>query len=215
MKSDIQLQADVIAELKWEPAIDASHIEVAVKDGIVVLTGQVESYSDRWEAEAAAQRVSGTRALVVELDVCLPSANKRYDVDIARAVESKLEWSSQTPNNRIKVMVQEGWITLTGTVELFYQRRAAINAIRDLMGVTGISNQIAIKPRTGIIKADIEAALSRRTSSDVDKISVEVDGEDVTLYGSVHSWSERELAEHSAWGSPGVRHVINNISVSL
>lgn len=216
MKTDAQLQQDVIAELAWEPSVDAAQIGVEVNDGIVTLAGHVSSYAEKWDAERAAQRVSGVRALAVEMDVALPVFSKRTDGDIARSAENVLQWMANLPKDCVKVMVEGGWITLTGEVDWDYQRQAAARAVRYLMGVTGVSDQIAIKPNVSLsaVKSDIEAALKRRATADAQNISVEVRGNDVTLSGTVHSWSERELAKHSAWGTPGVRNVVDNITVA-
>jgi osmotically-inducible protein OsmY len=215
VKTDLQLQQDVVAELKWEPSVDSTQIGVEVKDGVVTLAGHVGSYAEKWSAERAAQRVAGVRALAVEMDVRIQGSSQRNDVDIARAAESVLQWSVYLPAGAIKVMVEQGWITLSGEVPWNYQRRAAADAVRGLMGVTGVSDQITIKPKltSDAVKADIEAALKRRASSEAKSITVEVQGADVTLSGKVNSWTERGMARHSAWGTPGVRNVVDNMTV--
>jgi osmotically-inducible protein OsmY len=215
MKTDKQVQQDVIAELSWEPSVNAAQIGVEVKDGIVTLAGHVASYAEKWNAERAAQRVSGVKALAIEMDVKLSGSNERNDADIARSAESVLQWTTFLPKDRVKIMVEKGWITLSGEVDWEYQRRAAVNGVHYLMGVTGVSDNIAIKPKVSLsaVKSDIEAALKRRAKADAEKISVEVRGADVTLTGKVHSWSERDLATDSAWGTPGVRKVVDNITV--
>lgn len=216
MKSDANLQQDVLAELKWAPAVNASQIGVEVKDGIVTLAGNVDSFAEKWHAEEAAQRVAGVKALAVELDVSLPGSSDRKDADIARSAENALQWLTSISNGAIKVMVENGWITLSGEVEWEYQRQIATGAVRYLMGVKGVSDQILIKPCVSAmaVKADIEAALKRRAVGDAQKIMVNIKGNDVTLSGTVHSWSERELASQSAWNSPGVRNVIDDITIS-
>ncbi|MFZ6648033.1 BON domain-containing protein [Undibacterium sp. TJN25] len=215
MKTDSDIQKDVIAELNWEPSISAEQIGVTVKDGIVTLTGHVRSFAEKWESEQAAMRVSGVRALAVEIDVTLPGSSQRHDGDIARSVENVLEWASYLPKDSVSVMVENGWITLTGEVEWGYQRQAAVAAVRYLMGVTGVSDNITIRPSISIsaVKADIEAALKRGAKADAEKISVAVHGSDVTLTGTVRSWQERHLARTSAWSTPGVRNVVDNINV--
>nr|WP_315431715.1 BON domain-containing protein [uncultured Albidiferax sp.] len=215
MKTDSQIQADVNAELKWEPSVNAAHIGVEVKEGIVTLTGHVESYAEKWNAEHAAQRVPGVRALAVEMDVALPGWSHRHDSDIAQSVENVLQWSTSLAKDSVQVMVEKGWVTLTGEVDWEYQRQAAASVVRHLMGVTGVSDQIAIKPKVTLsaVKADIEAALRRRAASDADHITVKVQDSEVTLTGNVHSWSERNLATLTAWGTPGVRSVVDNLSV--
>jgi len=215
MKTDAQVQQDVIAELSWEPSVDATQIGVEVEDGIVTLAGHVCSYAEKWGAERAAQRVSGVKALAIEMDVKLSGSSKRNDADIARAAENVLQWMTYLPTDCIKVMVEKGWITLTGEVDWEYQRQAAAGAVRHLMGVTGLSEQIVIKPKVSstAVKSDIEAALKRRAKTEAHNISVDVRGNEVTLTGTVHSWSERALARDAAWGTPGVRHVVDNITI--
>ena len=217
MKTDTQLQQDVIAELKWEPSVNAAQIGVEVKDGIVTLAGHVTSYAEKLGAERAAQRVSGVKALAVEMDVKLSGSSKRTDADIARSAENILEWTTYLPKDHVKVMVESGWVTLSGEVDWEYQRQAAAKGIRYLMGVRGISDQIVInKPKVSLsaVKSEIEAALKRRATADAQKISVEVHGADVTLTGKVHSWSERDLARNSAWGTSGVQNVVDNMTVA-
>jgi osmotically-inducible protein OsmY len=216
MKTDIQLQQDVLSELKWEPSVNAAHIGVEVKEGIVTLAGHVDSYAEKWGAEKAAQRVSGVRALAVEMDVTLPGSSQRTDADIARSAETALHWMTYIPKESIKIMVANGWITLSGEVEWNYQRETAAERVHYLMGVKGVSNQITLKSKvsSGAIKADIEAALKRRVHVDVEKISVNVQGTNVVLTGNVHSLSERDLVRHAAWGSPGVQSVTDQLTVT-
>jgi osmotically-inducible protein OsmY len=216
MKTDSQIQSDVIAELAWEPSIQSEQIGVEVKGGVVTLAGHVRSYSEKLAAERAAMQVVGVKALAVEIDVRLTGINARTDGDIARTVENVLQWTTCLAKDSVKIKVEGGWVTLSGEVHWDYQRRAAVDAIRYLMGVNGVSDLIAIKPIVSapLVKADIEAALVRRAHKDSHGISVSVIGNDVTLSGSVHSWSERELATQSAWGTPGVRSVTNNTTVS-
>ena len=215
MKTDIQLQRDVLTELAWEPSVNSSQIGVEVKDGIVTLAGHVGSYVEKWEAERAAQRVAGVTALAVEMDVALPGSSARNDVDIARAASNVLQWSTYWAENQIKVVVENGWITLSGELDWDYQRKAAERAVRGLMGVVGISNQIVLKPAAVLtpVRSEIEAALKRRIHSDARHIAVEVDGTDVTLSGTVHSWSERDAARSSAWSTPGVRNVSDSLDI--
>jgi osmotically-inducible protein OsmY len=216
MKTDTVLQQDVIAELKWEPSLNATKIGVEVDNGVVTLAGHVSSYGEKWTAERTAQRVSGVKALAIEIEVKLPGDSKRDDGDIARSAENVLEWTTYLPDNAIKVMVEDGWVTLTGNVDWDYQRQGAASIVRNLMGVAGVSDDIVVKPKVSLsaVKADIEAALKRRATTDAKNIAVAIKGNDVTLTGSVHSWAERNLARHSAWGTPGVRNVVDNITVS-
>lgn len=215
MKTDSQLQQDVMAELRWEPAVHAAQIGVEVKDGIVTLAGEVGSYSEKLHAERAAQRVSGVKALAVAMKVKLTGFSTRTDADIAASAKNILSWTSSLPADTVQVMVEGGWLTLSGNVEWQYQRQDAANSVRYLSGVTGVSNQIAIKPSASasVVKSEIEAALKRRTAADTQAIAVEVHGGEVTLRGTVHSWAERDLATRSAWGSAGVRNVIDQMSL--
>ena len=216
MKTDTQVQEDVLAELKWEPSVNAAEIGVEVKNCVVTLTGHVGSFAEKRDAERAAQRVAGVKALAVEIDIVLPGASRRNDADIARATDNALEWMTYLPKDSVKVMVEGGWITLSGEVDWQYQRQTAAMRVRHLMGVTGVSDQISLRPQVFLnaVKSGIEAALKRRAHADAQLISVEVNGADVTMSGTVHSCSERELARHSAWCTPGVQHVVDNINVA-
>jgi osmotically-inducible protein OsmY len=215
MKTDSQLQQDVMAELKWEPAVHAEQIGVEVKDGVVTLAGEVSSYTEKWNAERAAQRVTGVKALAIEMQVKLSQLGKRTDADIAGSAKNILSWMSSLPADAVKVMVEDGWLTLSGNVEWQYQRQDAAHAVRYLVGVTGVSNQIAIKPSLSaiVVKSDIEAALKRRANADARDIVVDVKGSDVTLTGTVHNWAERDLATRAAWGSTGVRSVVDKMNL--
>jgi osmotically-inducible protein OsmY len=217
MKTDSQLQNDVIAELKWQPSVHASQIGVSVKDGVVTLSGEVSSYVEKIDAERAAQRVTGVKALAVGMEVKLSAFGKRDDADIARSADNVLEWMTSASDSAIKVMVEKGWVTLSGDVDWQYQKLAAAQSIRHLMGVTGVSNQISIKPKISMsmVKTEIEAALARRAKVDAAKISVEVQGNSVTLTGAVNSWSERDSATSSAWGTPGVHNVIDKMTLAI
>jgi osmotically-inducible protein OsmY len=215
MKTDSQVQQDVMAELRFEPAVDSTRIGVEVKDGIVTLAGHVGSFSEKCAAERAAQRVLGVKALAVEMDVNLPGLSERTDTDIARSAELALRWTQGLENEAVKVMVEKGWITLSGEVEWDYLRRIAMGAVRHLMGVRGVSDNITLKTHITpvVVKSDIEAALKRRWDGDADDISVNVIGSTVTLSGTVHSWWDREVAQQSAWAAPGVHSVVDNLTV--
>ncbi|WP_404377609.1 BON domain-containing protein [Vreelandella aquamarina] len=214
-KSDNQIQKDVLAELEADPSVRAADIGVEVKDGIVTLAGHVDSYAEKWHAEQAAQRVSGVKGVAVEMDVKLPGENQRTDADIARAVKNTLEWNVFIPNDPIKVMVEDGWVTLTGEVPWDYQRRLAASSIRYLAGVTGVSNQLVLKPKPTetAVKASIESALKRQALQDANAIKVEVHDHDVMLSGKAHSFAEKELIHHAVWNSPGVWKVTDNIRI--
>ena len=217
MKTDNQLKQDVNAELKWEPSIHAAEIGVEVKEGIVTLSGHVSSYTEKLNAERAAQRVLGVQAIAVELDVKLPGESKRDDADIARTAKNVLDWVSIIPLESVKVLVEDGWITLSGELDWQYQRVAAKSAVRYLMGVKGVSNQILIRPQVSprVVKSEIEAALIRSALADGKYIQVKVNGADVTLTGKVHNQSERDIARLSAWNSPGVQSVVDNMIVTI
>jgi osmotically-inducible protein OsmY len=215
MKTDAQLQMDILAELACEPSINATQIGVEVRDGIVTLAGHVGCYAEKWDAERAAQRVSGVAALTIEIAVILPGNGQRTDIQIARSVDDVLNWGTNIPHGSLKVIVEEGWITLSGEVDWDYQRQAAASAVRHLPGVRGATCNIAVKPKASSpgVKEMIEAALKRRAIRESQKLLVAVHGSSVTLSGTAHSWSERELAGHSAWGAPGVQYVVNEITV--
>jgi len=216
MKTDSQLQHDVIEELGWEASVNAAQIGVSVKDGIATLSGDVASFGEKWDAEQAAQRVAGVRALAVDIRVNLLGSAKRSDADIARAVENVLQWTSMLQLDSVKVLVEGGWVTLSGEVDWDYQRQSASRAVRYLMGVTGVSDQITLKPAVSlrVVKEDIEAALRRRARDEAKDITVQVQGTDVILSGTSHSWAESELARNAAWSAPGVRQVVDHITVT-
>jgi osmotically-inducible protein OsmY len=216
MKTDTQLQQDVMAELAWEPAVHAAEIGVQVKDGVVTLSGQVSSYLEKDDAEQAALRVNGVQALAVEMEVKLDALGKRNDADIARSVETALDWMGAPLRNDVKVAVESGWLTLSGEVEWQFQRQAAANAVRYLVGVTGVSNQISIRQgvTTATVLQEIEAALARRSKVDATHIQVAVQGNIVTLTGAVNSLSERVAACEAAWGAAGVMHVTDQMTLA-
>ncbi|MFJ3046080.1 BON domain-containing protein [Herbaspirillum chlorophenolicum] len=216
MKTDIQLQQDVMAELLSEPCVSPAQIGVDVKDGVVTLAGQVDSFTAKWGAESAAKRVAGVKALAVEMEVRLPGMIRHADRDIARAVGNVLSWMPYLPQDAISVTCEKGWVTLSGEVQWKYQRESAHAAIRHLMGVLGTSNQILIKPArsTSLAKDDIETALNDQAHVDAKDILVTIHGAEVTLSGNVHSIAERYQAKNSVWRSPGVNNVIDHLTVS-
>jgi osmotically-inducible protein OsmY len=216
MKSDREIEQDVRDELQWDPDLDASDIAMSAKNGVVTLAGFVKSYTDKYEAEAAAKRVAGVVGVANDLEVRLPSVDERPDPDIARdavaAIKSQLPISSE----HIKVVVKNGWVTLEGQVEWQYQRSTAENAVRRIKGVKGVSNLIQLKPRAepSEIKRKIEEAFRRNAEVDANRITVEAHGGEVILKGTVRSWIEREEAERAAWSAPGVTKVEDRIIVS-
>lgn len=205
-----------MAELKWEPAVHAEQIGVEVKNGIVTLAGHVDSFPAKWNAERAALRVAGVKALAVEIDVKLAGSNQRTDADVARTVENVLLWTTYLPKDSVKVMVEGGWVTLSGEAQWAFQRATAATAVRYLSGVKGVNDQITIKPgvTASVVKNDIEAALKRRATSEANGIKVAVSGSQVTLSGKVPTWAERDAAGSAAWASPGVSNVVDNIAIS-
>jgi osmotically-inducible protein OsmY len=213
MKSDSELRHDVERELEWEPSLDERRIGVSVVDGIVTLTGEVSTYAERWNAERAVERVRDVRGIANELTV--KSSFERTDTDIAKAAADALKWNVMVPSDRVTVKVRNGWVTLTGDVNWDFQRRAAERAVRQLPGVVGISNLITIKPRVEPkdLKHRIEETFKREAALDAEHISVQVEGSEVTLRGSVKSWIERREAEKAAWAAPGVTAVHNYITV--
>lgn len=216
MKSDPDVRRSVQDELQWEPGLThASKIGVAVNDGVVTLTGTVDSLFEKWAAERAAKRVLGVKALAEELEVELPNSTVRTDADIARAAKNALDWDISVPSDRVQVMVEHGWLTLQGEVNLECQRSNAEFAVRGLTGLKGISNDIVVRPAVTPteIKTQIEAAFQRSAILDASLIKVQVNNGIVTLFGSVHSWAEREEAERTAWAAPGVSEVNNQIQL--
>jgi osmotically-inducible protein OsmY len=216
MKSDRELQINVLDELRWEPGVDATDIGATVKDGVVTLGGTVDSFAEKWAAERAVKRLPGVKALAVELEVKLPGSSERTDADIAEVAVTALKWDVLVPHDRIKVTVETGRITLEGEVDWQFQRSAAEGAILHLTGVKGVTNQITIKPKVAPteVKEKIEAALKRNAILDANQIKVQTDGGKVTLSGSVRSWAEREEAESAAWAAPGVNEVKDLIAVT-
>lgn len=215
MKTDAQLKKDVTAELEWDPSINASHVGVAAADGVVTLTGHLNTYAEKYAIERAVQRVQGVKAVALELDVVLEPGHKRSDSEIANAVESALQWHTLVPAERIQVKVEKGWVTLKGEVDWEYQRQNAEKAVRPLTGVVGLSNAITLKPSVTPTKvADrIRDALARHAEREARHIEVMASGSAVTLRGTVDSWAERNAAFGAAWSAPGVLSVVNEIRV--
>lgn len=214
--ADSKLQHDVLAELEWDPSVDASQIGVTAKDGVVTLTGVVSSFADKMAAERAAKRVYGVRAVANDIEVKLPGGAERSDTEIAAAAVNALKWDTSVPGEAITVTVRNGWITLEGEVEWFYQKDAAERAVRLLKGVKGVVNNIKVKSRVkpGDIKDKIEEAFKRNAEIDARRITVEAQDGKVILSGRVRSWAERDEAEQAAWSAPGVTAVENHITVA-
>jgi len=215
MKTDSELQRDVQDELAWEPSVDAAEIGVSVENGVVILNGTVKSLTQKWTAERIAQRVEGVRAVTDELVVKLAGDRQHTDADIAQAAVNVLNWNTSVPSNRVKVLVENSWITLQGSVEYHFQKMAAEHVVRNLKGVKGVSNLITVNPpvSAGDVKNKIEKALERAAQVDARKISVEATDGKVILRGNVRTWAEREEAERAAWAAPGVSVVQNDIRI--
>jgi osmotically-inducible protein OsmY len=218
MKTDSQIQTDVIQALKWDPSVTHEHIGVAVSDGIVTLSGTIPSYIEKFAAEKAAQRVGGVKAVVEKMEVKLPGSLQRGDEDIAKAIVYQINWNVQLPRDVIKTRVEDGWVELSGEVEWDYQRRAAESCVRGVTGVKGVTNIITIKEKEiqpAVVKNKIEEALKRLAEREARRIAVEVRGSKVVLSGKVHSFTEMNDAKWAAWSAPGVTSVENNLRVGV
>jgi osmotically-inducible protein OsmY len=215
MSHDSHLQNAVLEELNWEPSVIAAHLGVTANAGVITLTGPVESFAQKHAAEAAVRRVKGVKAVAEEIEVRLPYETKRSDEEIAGAAIGRFEWDVSIPRDTVKVTVDKGWITLTGEVDWHYQKDAASIDVRALFGVTGVSNQITIKPTvdTSTISQDIMHALHRSWFFDPKTISVSAQGGKVRLTGTVGSWHDRQVAAATAWAAPGATAVENDIAV--
>ena len=216
MSRDLELRADIEAELEFEPSLTAAGIGVAVKDGVATLTGNVPSYYEKLVAERAVGRVNGVRAVAEELEVKLPFDVKHDDPEIARRASNILEWGSFPSIKADHVKVEKGWVTLSGEVEWQFQREAATNAVRRLAGVVGVSNMITIRSRvtTGDVKEHIGKAFKRSAELEASGINVSVEGGKVSLSGRIHNWGDRRAAENAAWAIPSVTQVIDNLIVA-
>lgn len=215
MKTDVQLKNDVLDELKWDPAIHAATVGVEVKESVVTLSGHLSSYAEKLAAEKAVLRVAGVRALVVDLDVRLPDADRRSDEDIALAVRSILNWTVGVPEEKVMVQVEKGFVTLSGEVSWAYQRKLAERTVGHIRGVTRVLNQIQVRADVapGEIGSSIEQALARHAERESKHIQVKVEGGTVTLSGTVTSLAERNVAHGAAWSAPGVIAVVDNLQV--
>lgn len=215
MKTDAEIQKDVMEEIRWEPLLNASEIGVAVKNGVVSLSGAVDTYGKKIAAEEAAKSVFGVKAVAEEIEVKLSSFGKKNDVEIAEEVLRSLRWHTSIPEDRIKVKVEDGWVTLEGEVDWEYQKIAAKNTSENLMGVKGITSLITIKASVAAkdIKNKISAAFHRSATIDSEKIQIEIRGSKAILSGKVRSWSEKEEAASAAWNARGITSVENKLTI--
>ncbi|WP_295711433.1 BON domain-containing protein [Mucilaginibacter sp.] len=215
MKTDIQIQKDVMDELKWQPFLNSSEIGVAVKNGIVTLSGIVDSFSKKLSAERAAKKVSGVKAIAEDIQIGVSPVYRKTDTEIAEAVFNALKWHSAVPEEKVKIKVEDGIVTLEGELEWEYQRMNARTAIQNLSGVRSVTNLITIKPNLNPFELEqkITEAFRRNAAIDAGKVNVSTSGSKVILTGKVRSFAESEDAEDVAWAAPGVYHVENKLSI--
>ncbi|MFX0557859.1 BON domain-containing protein [Maribacter sp. CXY002] len=215
MKTDSKIKLDVQDELAWEPSIDETKIGVAVDNGVVTLSGEVDSYTKKMAAEKAAKRVQGVKAVAEDIVVKYASSLEKTDTEIAKAAIDALQWHSSVPNDTVMVKVENGWVYLSGKVNWSYQKDSAKNAVKDLTGVRGVSNSILVQNdvKPFEVKNNIKRAFERAAEIDANNIDISVDGHTITLSGKVHSIKEKEDAAKAAFNAPGVFEVKNNLRV--
>jgi len=213
--TDLSLQQTVLEELAWDPSVSEAHIGVTARGGVVTLSGHVGSYAEKCAAEHAVGRVAGVKAIAEELEIRYLHGVGHADEDIAKQALDVLAWDLSVPKDKVKVKVEKGWITLSGDVSWYYQKRAAETDVRKLLGVMGLSNHIAIKPQiqASDVRKKIKAAFERNAEFEAENIAVSIDGGEVTLSGKVDSYYERTLAENTAWSAPGVTQVHDLITI--
>jgi len=215
MKTDQQLQQDVMDELKWDPLLAASEIGVSVKNGVVTLSGYVNSFSKKYAAENAVKRVKGVQAVAEDIQVRLGFDGKRTDSEIAEMALNAIKWDTEVPDGDLRLKVENGWINLEGSVEWQFQKDAAVKAVRNIVGVKGVTNTISVNPKINkaVVETKIKNALERSATVEAEGIKVETNGGKVILRGKVRSWAERRDAERAAWSSPGVKEVEDELSI--
>ncbi|QHS58164.1 BON domain-containing protein [Chitinophaga agri] len=216
MKTDLQLQQDVQDELFWDPTLESSEIGVSVNDGVVTLSGTVNSYTKKLAAEKAAKRVKDVKAVAMEIDIHFFNGEGKTDLDIAHAALNALSWSTVVPKDRVTIKVEDAWITLEGELEWQYQKQAAENLTKDLLGVKGITNLIRLKPAPAqnVVKETIKKALERSAEVEASSINIITEGHRVTLRGKVRSWGERREVENAVWSTPGVTDVKDELVIA-
>lgn len=214
-KTDSSIKTDILSELKYEPSVKPTDIGVLVKEGAVTLTGFVGTYGEKWHAVRATKRVSGVRAVADDIIVKLASSHDRTDGEIAASAADHIEWLISVPKNQVDITVRDGWISLTGKLEWWYQKNAVENAVHFLRGVKGVTNSITINSKALAIEIEdsIGKALTRNALLESTKIKVKATGNSVTLTGKVQTYAAKEEAEQVAWAAPGVSSVENNIKV--
>jgi osmotically-inducible protein OsmY len=215
MKTDAQLKREVLAELDWDPGVDATHVGVAVQDAVVTLTGHLATFAEKSAAERAAKRVAGVRGVAVELDVKLAPHHQVSDAEIAAAVQSAFKWHALIPEERLHFTVEKGRVTLTGMVDWEQQRHNAEVAVRSLTGVVDVVNKIHLRARESpdYVAHRIRDALTRYADDEAAHIEVQVENGCATLRGSVNSWAEHAVVQHAAWSAPGIQRVFNELKV--
>jgi len=216
MKTDLQLKSDVTAELAWDPAVNATNVGVAVRDGVVTLSGQVDSYAQKHAVQRAARRIAGVRGIALDLEVRLAPDHQRSDTELAQAAAHALRWHSLVPDDKVKVQVEDGWVTVSGEVDWAFQSASAEQCIRPLVGVRGVTNTLTIRPHASSqeIRQDIAAALQRHAQREARHIDVEVHGSVVTLKGKVDSLAEHKAAMGTAYSAKGVTRVVDRLDVA-
>jgi len=216
MKTDIELQRDVMDEILWDPILHAAEIGVTVKQGVVTLIGAVKNYAEKVAAEKAAKRVKEVKSVVMDLSIRMTNESKRSDKEIAEAALNALKWSSFVPEDRIKLKVKDAWITVTGEVEWRFQKESVTSAVEHLVGVRGVTNFIKVKPSLNaiLVKDVIKKALERSADIDADSIDIQLSGGKILLTGKVRSWGQRKEVERAVWATPGVTEVNDQLTIA-